>query len=415
MKKISLILIGLILTINFPGNACTTAVISGKYTPDGRPLLWKHRDTPRVLTKIVQFNDGKYSYTGILNSEDLGNKLVWMGFNSEGFAIMNSASYNMDSLDIASLTGKDMEKAMLVATLMKKALQTCANIDDFEDLLQSLERPAPLGANFGVIDAYGGAAFFETSMNKYEKIDANDPKIAPYGYVLRTNHSMTGKMGMGSGYIRFETADPILKMATKENILTPKTILREASHSLYHSLTKVDLNDYSGIEENTETFVHFEDFIPRKLSSSSAVVQGVRQGEDPAYSTMWTVLGWPLTTVCVPVWMNPKVELPSLLLYDENIKDSPMCHLGMEVKKECFPYEWGTSSKKYMDVNALLNANNTGILQKLEPFEDDIFEKAEALLESWRKTKINPSEMKDFYEWLDREIPAFYNKNFNIQ
>ena len=67
-----------------------------------------------------------------------------------------------------------------------------------------------------------------------------------------------------------------------------------------------------------------------------------------------------------------------------------------------------------MNINALLNANNTGILQKLEPFENKIFEKAEALLESWRETKINPAEMKDIYEWVNREIPAFYSKSFNI-
>ncbi|MCK4701044.1 MAG: hypothetical protein KAT38_11940, partial [Bacteroidales bacterium] len=91
MKKIILIFVGLVLAINFPGNACTTAVISGKYTPDGRPLLWKHRDTGFLNNKIVHFNDGKYSYTGLVNSGDHENKSIWIGFNSEGFAIMNSA------------------------------------------------------------------------------------------------------------------------------------------------------------------------------------------------------------------------------------------------------------------------------------------------------------------------------------
>ncbi|MCK4345136.1 MAG: hypothetical protein KAX05_07595 [Bacteroidales bacterium] len=407
MKRITLIFVGLVLAINFPGNACTTAIISGKYTPDGRPLLWKHRDTGFLNNKIVHFNDGKYSYTGLVNSGDHENKSVWIGFNSEGFAIMNSASYNLNN-DTITLSGHE-------GRLMKKALQTCATIDDFEELLKSLNQPIKLEANFGVIDAYGGAAYFELGNFKYEKIDVNDPKIAPYGYVLRTNYSTTGEMGIGGGYIRFETADQVLKMAVKETNLTPKTIIRKASHNLFHSLTKVDLNDYSEIAENTETFVCFEDFIPRKSSSSSVVVQGVRTGEDPACSTMWTVLGWPLSTVCVPVWLHSKVELPSLLLYQEKIKDAPMCHLGLELKKECFPYEWGTSSKKYMNVNALLNANNTGILQILEPFEDEIFEKAEALLGSWRKTKIKPSEMEDFYDWINREIPAFYSKNFNVR
>ena len=27
-----------------PSSACSSVVISGKVTPDGRPLLWKHRD-----------------------------------------------------------------------------------------------------------------------------------------------------------------------------------------------------------------------------------------------------------------------------------------------------------------------------------------------------------------------------------
>ena len=407
MKKIILIFVSLVLTINFPGNACTTAVISGKYTPDGRPLLWKHRDTGFLNNKIVHFNDGKYSYTGLVNSTDSENKSIWIGFNSEGFAIMNSASYNLNN-DTITQSGHE-------GRLMKKALQTCTTIDDFEELLKSLNQPIKLEANFGVIDAYGGAAYFELGNFKYEKIDANDPKIAPYGYVLRTNYSTTGKMGIGGGYIRFETADQVFKMALKENNLTPKTIIRKASRNLFHSLTKVDLNDYSGIAENTETFVFFEDFIPRKSTSSSVVIQGVRQEEDPLFSTMWTVLGWPLSTACIPVWLHSKVELPSLLLYQENIKAAPMCHLGLELKKECFPYEWGTSSKKYMNVNALLNANNTGILQILEPFEYEIFKKAEALLESWRKTKINPSEMEDFYDWIDREIPAFYSKYFNVR
>lgn len=407
MKRITLIFVGLVLAINFPGNACTTAVISGKYTPDGRPLLWKHRDTGFLNNKMVHFNEGKYSYTGLVNSKDIENKSIWIGFNSEGFAIMNSASYNLNN-DTIILSGYE-------GRLMKQALQTCASIDDFEELIKSLDQPVKLEANFGVIDANGGAAYFELGNFRYEKIDANDPKIAPYGYVLRTNYSSTGKMGIGGGYIRFETADHVLKMAIKGNNLTAKTIIQKASHNLYHSLTKVDLNDYSEIAENIETFVYFEDFIPRKSSSSSVVIQGVRQEEDPVFTTMWTVLGWPLSTVCVPVWIHPKAGLPSLFQYDENIKDSPMCHIGMELKKECFPYEWGTSSKKYMNVNALVNANNSGMLQILEPFEDDIFAKAEALLESWRTTKINLSEMEDFYDWIDRQIPAFYSKNFNIQ
>lgn len=37
-------------------HACTSIIISGKATPDGRPLMWKHRDTgaPYRKTKSMR-------------------------------------------------------------------------------------------------------------------------------------------------------------------------------------------------------------------------------------------------------------------------------------------------------------------------------------------------------------------------
>ena len=35
-----------------PLSACTSAVVSGKVTPDGRPLLWKNRDTDFMRNHI---------------------------------------------------------------------------------------------------------------------------------------------------------------------------------------------------------------------------------------------------------------------------------------------------------------------------------------------------------------------------
>ena len=33
--------------------ACTTAIISGKFTTDGRPLLLKHRDSNYTQNKLI--------------------------------------------------------------------------------------------------------------------------------------------------------------------------------------------------------------------------------------------------------------------------------------------------------------------------------------------------------------------------
>ena len=47
LKQISLLILCAAAIVLFatPVQACTSAVVSGKVTPDGRPLLWKNRDT----------------------------------------------------------------------------------------------------------------------------------------------------------------------------------------------------------------------------------------------------------------------------------------------------------------------------------------------------------------------------------
>ncbi len=403
MKKLISFISLFLLLSGITGYTCTTAVVSGKYTKSGRPLLWKHRDTNALNNKIVVFKDGKYTFTGLVNSSDTLNNSVWIGFNEKGFAIMNSASYNLNN-DTINQTGHE-------GRIMKKALETCATIADFEKFLKKLDKPTRIEANFGVIDAEGGAAYFEVGNFKFEKFDANDPGIAPYGYILRTNYSYSGEMGVGGGYIRFETAEKVLNTAVELRELSARTIIQKASRNLTHSLTGVDLSDYAGLKENTRTMVYFEDFIPRSLSSSSVVIEGVKVKEDPSYTTMWTVLGWPLASVTIPIWLNDKVEIPFILQYNEKLKDAPMCALALEAKEKCFTYKWGTSSKHYMNVNALLNADNSGVLQEIVPLDNRLFEKSEEILEKWRKKKIDYDQMKDYYDWIDRKIPEYYSKH----
>jgi hypothetical protein len=385
---------------------CTTAVISGKFTTDGRPLLLKHRDTWALNNKIHTFNDGKYSYTGLVNSGDLKNSSIWIGFNDQGFAIMNSASYNLNN-DTIKQTGEE-------GKLMKLALQTCRTLADFEQLLMNLEKPTRLEANFGVIDGEGGAAFYELGNFNFTKFDANDRKVAPYGYIIRTNHSLTGKLGKGGGYIRFTTAEKVFTDAIRFSDFNAKSILQNLSRNLTNPLIKTDLNDYRNIEQKTPTFVPFLDYIPRSGTSSSVIVEGVDNGEDPTFMTMWSVVGWPLSSVVIPIWLDKNMDLPEMVKYDTTIEDSPICNLSLQLKKRAFSYDWGTSSTNYIDINAVLNADKTGMYQVLKPFEYEIFEKSYHLIRKWRKSKINISEMKEFYSWLDKAIPKFYKDNFGL-
>lgn len=385
-------------------SACTTAVISGKYTKNGKPLLWKNRDTWAVNNKIMHFKDGKYEYTGLVNSADPMGKSVWIGFNSTGFSIMNSASYNLnnDTIKQSGLEGR----------IIKKALQSCATIDEFEKMLKELPQPTRLEANFGVIDAQGGAAYFELSNFKYVKIDANDPTVAPFGYLIRTNYSHTGKMGIGAGYIRYVTANKVFDDAVKNNNLSAKTIIQKGSRCLFHSLTEDNLWSYSNLPEHTNKYVSFIDYIPRSGTSSSVVVEGVNKGENAENTVMWTVLGFPLTSVTIPVWLHSDMQLPKVLSYDEALKDAPLCHYALELKKEVYAYNWGHSSPNYINVNVLLNADKTGFLQVFPALENKIFSTASRMKVEWEKSGLKVKELNDFYKWIDETTIRFYKENY---
>ena len=390
--------------------ACTTAVISGKYTKDGRPLLYKNRDTWAINNRIMYFNDAKYEYMGLVNSKDSLGKSLWIGMNEMGFSIMNSASYNLNIGDTTKLNG-------LEGRIMKHALATCATVNDFEEYLASLEKPTRLEANFGVIDANGGAMLFELNNQKFVKFDANDPTVAPYGYILRTNYSFTGSFGEeSSGYIRQNTVDDLFYDALSTNSFDAQFIMQDVTRGLKHSLLKTDLYlEYGGIPENTDTYTFFHDFIPRQSSSSACVVQGVKSDENPEFTTLWSAVGFPLTSIVIPTWLKAKNDFPDVLKIDKELNDSPICDAALKLKKEVFPIRWGKfATKFYININSIVNADKTGIRQKIKVDEDIIFLESNMKLEKWRSDGMGQNDVIEFNKWLNDFVIQSYKKNFNL-
>lgn len=401
--KLLQIIICVILFFGYDTFACTTAIISGKFTKNGRPLLWKHRDSDELNNKVMYFNDGKYAYIGLVDAKDIEGKAIWIGCNSAGFAIMNAASYNLKA-DTFAL--KDME-----GELMKQALMECANIEEFENFLKNYKKPMGVEANFGVIDAKGGAAYFETNNFDFVKIDVNDTRIAPMGYVIRTNYSFTGKPDEGYGYIRYIAAEDLLYYASSINDISPEFIIQKMSRSLKHGLTGTNLKEeYSNHPEDPK-FVMFEDFIPRNSTAASVVIEGVKSGESPEFTTMWAVVGWPLTSVVMPVWVAGKT-IPSLLFADNNFK-SPLCNKALKLKDKCFPVFRG-NGYRYLNINALYNGEKSGIMQQIEPLEDNIFKNTKIKLEGWRKTGMDEKNIKAYYQELDKIVEEEYMKLFGL-
>jgi hypothetical protein len=301
--------------------------------------------------------------------------------------------------------------------MIKEALATCATIEDFEKYLDQFPRPTRLEANFGVIDAQGGAAMYEVNNKGYVKFDANDPKVAPFGYIIRANYSYMGSFGPeSSGYLRFNTANELFYNAMATNNFDAQFIMQDVTRSLSHSLTKANLyRDYADVAENTPTYTFFHDFIPRRSSASSCVIQGVKKGEDPEFSTLWSIVGFPLTSIAIPTWIKGGTDFPTVLKRDDELKDSPVCYAALTLKKELFPIRWGKyASKYYININALVNKDKTGIRQKITPYENIVFEETNKKLDEWRTNGMKKDELKTFYNKLNKQIIEMYGQEFGI-
>lgn len=384
-------------------NPCTTAVVSGKATDDGRPLLLKNRDADALQNKLVYFFDGRFKFIGLVNSSDKDNKEVWCGFNEAGFGIMNSASYNLKINDTTKLS--DLE-----GRIMKMALERCSTLEDFEKMLNDLPKPLGVEANFGVIDANGGAAYYETDNFKFIKYDVNDPSIAPNGYLIRTNFSFAGEDNKGYGYIRYATASNLFENKIKDGKLSFEFLINDVPRCLIHSFTKTDLSQNLP-EENSENFVYFRDYIPRHSTSAAIVVQGVKENESASLTTMWTVLGFPLTSVVIPIWLLDDGKLPNVLQADDT-GNAPFCDLALQLKNKVFSNQ-NDASENYLNLSALMNKENSGVRQKLIPTEEDVLEKSKSLLNRWRSTRINKLEAEKFYLWVDNVLYPQIKNNFS--
>ena len=392
MKKILTILVSILIMVPFnEAISCTSAIFTGKVTKDGRPLLLKHRDTGELNNRIEYFQGPKYGFLALVDSPSEGG-VAWSGSNNAGFSIINTASYNLKDDDVpSSMMDREGE-------LMYKALGVCKNLKDFEYFLDTLSRPMGVEGNFGVIDAEGGAAYYEVNNHKWNKLDVNDPEVAPNGYFIVTNFSYTGREDEGMGYIRncnttYNVENYVLKEGGK---VDPQWIFENISRSFYHSLLEVDLRKDQGLASGW--FID-QDFVPRRSSSASMVFQGVKPGEDVSKTVMWTILGYPPLGVAVPMVVANGENIPSFMIKSESSENAQMCDMVLELKKNVFPVKRGNGNK-YFRFNYLYNKEGTGYSQQLKEVENYIFDKFDR--------DLSPKKLDTLYDEYFGKIEKAY-------
>ena len=95
----------------------------------------------------------------------------------------------------------------------------------------------------------------------------------------------------------------------------------------------------------------------------------------------------------------------------EKSGNAPLCNMSLKLKKQCYPIERG-SGYKYLNISSLINKNNTGILQKIELIEEEIFNQTESKLTSWRIKQLKKEKIQNYYNWIDDYVSKQYYKAF---
>lgn len=387
---------GLLLLAAPPSPACTTGVISGKATIDGRPLLWKNRDAPNKNNQVVHLTDGQYAVTAVVNAGQ--RKAIWMGVNEVGFCIENSVSR-----DLAEKGFKGPGNG----SFMLRALQTCATVEEFERLLTATNGQRVTNANFGVIDAAGGAVLFETSPSSFQKFDANDPAVAPKGYVIRSNFAYTGtpevdpadpaqvsQIYAGERYLRgcqlIETA-----LAAKGGV-SARYLMQRATRDLAEADGTPITGSINGDSGALPALLDTTSTISRRTSVSAAVFHGVKPGEDPRLTTMWVMMGEPAFTLAVPCWAATGDVAAPLL----GEKTSPLCDAARALRDSFYEEQPNAEGK----MAALLHAAMLPrIWEQTLPRERQHVREVAAALKQWRSTGFDAGEARALHQRISDE------------
>lgn len=360
----------------FAQDECTTAIITSAGTVDGRPLLWKNRDTDDLSNKVLFVDEAPHTYLAVVNAGDSSGRIAWGGLNDAGFAIINSVAYNLPrSRGLYDLEGH----------VMGDALRRCATVDDFERYLKSNLGPG-LGSwtNYCVIDAKGGAAIFETHNSGYVRLPAD---TALGGCMMNTNFSRSGKADEGAGYLRFDREQRLFGTIPPGKF-SRDFILRTAARDMGHALLQNPAPDtWKTLPADRPFWIHANHTINRSSTASTILVQGAKPGQDPKTATLWVILGEPVCSIALPFWVAAGETPPQV----REGKDAPIAAEALRLRKILHPLE-GDDRSEYADITKLDNSSGTGWLPGLLKTEGEIMTSTDELL----RMSPTPRQLSDF-------------------
>ena len=393
MKKILLLAVAALVLAGPRIDACSSVIVSGRATADGRPLMLKVRDESGQNNNIQYFTGENYRFLGFVGDASKPHARVRSivgGVNEAGLCTMSLTTHSWT---------KDESVKGGHGSLQMAALGRCRNIAEFEAMLSGWGRPLGNISNLGVIDADGGAAYYEFDGQWYTKYDVNDPEVAPDGWRVLTNFSWAGDAEGSGGWDRYYTAESLMKDFRKnaegKYELTVQDLYEAFGRSFRHEVIGIrGLEDLEGHE-------HFCDMglIGRHQTCGILTFQGVRPGENPKYTVMWTQLGYPVTAPAIPLMVGSTNLLPDYV-WKEGEKSSRICDKSYELRdRYVYDFTWN-GRLNYFNVAAVRKL--TGVMRTTEAaVREDFLPRFEA----WRAKKENDAK---FYAEYRAALQGYY-------
>ena len=351
MKKLLLVAVAVLVLAGPRAFACSSVIISGRATADGRPLMLKVRDEAGQNNNIQYFIGNKYNYLGFVGDASKPHEKVRSivgGMNEAGLCTM--------SLTSNSWSKENLPKAKH-GNVQVMALANCRNIAEMEAMFAEWGRPLGQVFNLGVIDAEGGAAYYEFDGEWYTKYDVNDPEVAPDGWRVLTNFSWAGDAEGSGGWDRYFSAEAMMKDFPKN----AEGKYELTAEDLYEAFGRRYRHELMGIKsiDDLARYPYFCDqgMISRHQTCGILTFQGVRPGENPKYTVMWTQLGFPGSCPAIPLFACGGNQVPDYI-WGIGEKSSRLCDKSFEVRNKYVYDKTWNGRLNYFNVAALNKVMN---------------------------------------------------------
>jgi len=361
---------------------CTIGAFTGSVTMDGRPLIWKNRDVgnedQRFIYYSAHFRNGVTTLAFTGDCYRIDTTRIYMGANEAGFAILNSDSYNLgDSLSLGLDDG----------TLMRLALETCRTLPDFERFLDSTNATGRLDCwNFACLDSTAACAIYECANFSYTKYD---PQASPSGYILRANYSESGGSNK-TGLDRFKRASSLTGQRILRRPIDAGFILEHLARDLGNIFDDPYPLPYLECQSDGPPgyIYNYGITICNRSTASAVVIRGIRTGEPASFTTVFAMIGTPILSVAIPLWVKSG-EVPYCL---SSSVGAPIYQLCAQRRRQLYD---NPQAPLYINSRYLLYDDGGGVYSYTLPLEAWGISEADRNLDYWQFQQQDADQIRD--------------------